>query len=253
MCSARPSFAPSVCEIVSVTSAGSRSEASPTQKTPALYSGTSVRGGLERESRVLPEPPGPGERDADARRRRCARAPLRARPLCPRRSSPDAAGSCWRSSSAAGRSRPRAGRSRPRSAMSFSRCSPRSVSSSSTSAAVAAERTTWPPCDGRGDAGGEVDVVADVALLGQQRRPRVQADPHLDRAGGERLGHRRRRRDRARRGREREEERVALRVHLDAAVARRRPRESPAGARRAPPRIPPRRARAAAWSSPRRP
>ncbi len=36
MCSASPSLAPRVCEIVSVTRAGSRREASPTQKTPAL-------------------------------------------------------------------------------------------------------------------------------------------------------------------------------------------------------------------------
>ena len=36
MCSARPSFAPSVWAIVSLTSAGSRSAARPTQKTPAL-------------------------------------------------------------------------------------------------------------------------------------------------------------------------------------------------------------------------
>ena len=34
-CSARPSFAPSVCAIVSVTSAGSRSADRSTQKTPA--------------------------------------------------------------------------------------------------------------------------------------------------------------------------------------------------------------------------
>jgi hypothetical protein len=58
MCSARLSFAPSVCPIVSVTSAGSRRDASPTQKTPALYSGTSDAA-ASRPSRVLPEPPGP--------------------------------------------------------------------------------------------------------------------------------------------------------------------------------------------------
>ena len=71
---------------------------------------------------------------------------------------------------------------------------------------------------GRGDAGGAVDVAADVALVGQKRRSGVQADPHLDRAGGERLGERRRRRERSRRGREGEEEGVALRVHLDPAL-----------------------------------
>ena len=37
-----------------------------------------------------------------------------------------------------------------------------------------------------GDPRCEVDVVSDVALVGQKRGPGVQADPHLDRAGGER-------------------------------------------------------------------
>ena len=119
---------------------------------------------------------------------------------------------------------------------SLSRCSPRSASSSSTSWAVDGRDEHLPAVAGGGDAGGAVDVAADVALLGQERRPRVQADPHLDRAGGERLGHRRRGGERARRGREGEEEGVALRVDLDAALARRRPRGSRAGARRAPPR-----------------
>ena len=58
MCSARPSFAPSVCAIVSVTSAGSRTAASPTQKTPAMNVGTRSAA-ASRASRVLPEPPGP--------------------------------------------------------------------------------------------------------------------------------------------------------------------------------------------------
>ncbi len=55
------------------------------------------------------------------------------------------AGSCSRSSSAAGRSRFRAERSDTASGMSLSRCSPRSVSSISTSSAVAFESTTCPP------------------------------------------------------------------------------------------------------------
>ena len=58
MCSASPSRAPRVCAIVSVTSDGSRSEARPTQKTPALYKGTSSAA-ASRARRVLPEPPGP--------------------------------------------------------------------------------------------------------------------------------------------------------------------------------------------------
>ena len=62
MWSARPSFAPRLCAIVSVTSAGSRSEASPTQKTPALYSGTSVERRFQGEP-GLPGAAGTRERD----------------------------------------------------------------------------------------------------------------------------------------------------------------------------------------------
>ena len=58
MCPASPSCAPSVCAIVSVTSEDSRSAASPTQNTPALYAGTSSAA-ASRARRVFPEPPGP--------------------------------------------------------------------------------------------------------------------------------------------------------------------------------------------------
>ena len=68
---------------------------------------------------------------------------------------------------------------------------------------------------GGGDPGGTVNVGADVALAGQQRRPGMEPHPHGDREcllrlarGGQRPG----------RGREGNEEGVALRVHLDAAV-----------------------------------
>ncbi len=57
-CSASPSVAPSVRAIASVTSAGSRSAARPTQKTPALYSGTRVDA-ASMARRVFPVPPGP--------------------------------------------------------------------------------------------------------------------------------------------------------------------------------------------------
>ena len=83
--------------------------------------------------------------------------------------------------------------------------------------AVAAESSTWPPWPERRDPRGEVDVVADVALVGEERRPRVHADPDPDRAGRaprsvrrpppalrERSGRRRRR--------------LALGVHLDSVV-----------------------------------
>ena len=110
-----------------------------------------------------------------------------------------------------------------------------------------------PAVPGGGDAGGTVDVSADVALVGEKRRPGVQADPDLDRAGGERLGERRRRSERPRRRREGEEEGVALGVDLDPAVGGARLADHPPvlGERRR--RSPPRRARAAASSSPRRP
>ena len=39
----------------------------------------------------------------------------------------------------------------------------------------------------RRDAGGAVHVVSDVALVRHERRPRVQADAHMDRAGRQRL------------------------------------------------------------------
>jgi hypothetical protein len=70
-----------------------------------------------------------------------------------------------------------------------------------------------------GDAGCPVDVVSDVALLGEERRAGVQAHPDLDRTRGERLGEGSRRSERIRRGPEGEEEGVALRVHLDPALA----------------------------------
>jgi len=64
-----------------------------------------------------------------------------------------------------------------------------------------------------------VDVVSDIALLGEERRPRVQTDAHLGRPGGEPLRHRRSRLERPWRGRKSEEERVSLSIDLDAALA----------------------------------
>ena len=72
---------------------------------------------------------------------------------------------------------------------------------------------------GGGDARGAMDVAADVALVGEQRRAGMQADPHLDLPGGERLRHLGGSRERTRRRGEREEEGVSLGVDLDAAVA----------------------------------
>ena len=99
---------------------------------------------------------------------------------------------------------------------------------------------------------GEVDVVAHVALVRHERRPRVQPDADVDRARRELLRDRRCGGERARRRREGDEERIALRVDFDPVVRAGRLRARRAGARRARPRSAPRRARAGASSSPRR-
>ena len=70
------------------------------------------------------------------------------------------------------------------------------------------------------DAGGAMDVSADVALLRQQWRARVQADANSDRAGGEPVDEGCRGGERALRCRKCEEEGVPLRVHLSSAVRR---------------------------------
>ena len=65
-----------------------------------------------------------------------------------------------------------------------------------------------------------VDVHADVALVGQERLARVDAHPDSDRPGCQRCLRLDRGGDGFARPRERDEEGVALRVHLDAVVAR---------------------------------
>ena len=65
-----------------------------------------------------------------------------------------------------------------------------------------------------------MDVVPDIALLDEMRRPGVQAHAHLDRAGRECRLRRLCGCERGRRLRERVEEGVSLRVHLDASVTR---------------------------------
>jgi len=70
----------------------------------------------------------------------------------------------------------------------------------------------------RGDARRSIDVRADVALVREQRRPRVHSHPHRDRAGGERVREVRGGGDSRRCGREGEEESVPLGVDLDSAL-----------------------------------
>ena len=72
----------------------------------------------------------------------------------------------------------------------------------------------------RGDARGEVHLLADVALVAEPRLARVQADPYLDRARGERARHLGSGGERARCRREGEEKGVSLCVDLDTAMRR---------------------------------
>ena len=81
---------------------------------------------------------------------------------------------------------------------------------------------------GGGDARRAVDVDPDVALLGHDRLARVEPHAHADRPAAERRLPVGGGRDRVGGARERDEERVALRVHLDAAV----PREASRNTRR---------------------
>ena len=77
-----------------------------------------------------------------------------------------------------------------------------------------------PAVPGGGDARRAVDVDPDVALLGYDRLARVEPHAHADRPAAERCLPIGGGRDRVGGARERDEERVALRVHLDAAVPR---------------------------------
>ncbi len=73
-----------------------------------------------------------------------------------------------------------------------------------------------------GDARSAMHVVSDVALIGDERRPGVETDAHVDRAGRQRLRERSPSCESARRRREGEEEGVALGVDLDPAFGRTR-------------------------------
>ena len=75
------------------------------------------------------------------------------------------------------------------------------------------------PMAGRRDTRSAMDVDAHVALIGHERRPRVQTDPHANRARRERLGQLGGGGESGGRSRECEEERVALRVDLNPTVA----------------------------------
>ena len=252
MCSARPSLAPSVCAIVSVTSAGSRSVASPTQKTPALYSGTSSAA-ASIASRVLPVPPGPvsvtRRAPSSKQRQHLQQLAVAADERAGRARQVRVGDRLQRREGAVAEleDRDRLGDVLEPVLAEIGELDARRARASQR------ERIDLAAVARSGDAGGEVDVVADVALVGEQRRARVQADPHLDRPRRQRLGHRlaQPRALPAPWGRRRRTRRPACPPRRRR--RRRRPRGSRGGARRAPRRTPRRRARAAASSSPRRP
>ena len=79
-----------------------------------------------------------------------------------------------------------------------------------------------------GDPGRSVNVRADVAFLGQERRARVQPHPHLDRSGGQRLRECPGSDKRTIGRREREEKGVALRIHFNASLSSARLANDPA-------------------------
>ena len=214
MCSARPSLAPTVSDIAWSTSAGSRTAASPTQKTPALYSGTSVAA-ASMASRVFPEPPGP----------------VSVTSLAPP----------WTLSSTAARSRCRpmkelAGRGRfvfeivlsggnrsspswkiaTGSSMSFSRCSPSAMSATARRLLASQARRTRPARHGRrpqcerrdGRRVRRSPRRSEGSACCRPMRTRIGPSSSLVAPGG---------RGCVRRGRESEEEGVSLGVHLDPA------------------------------------
>ena len=141
----------------------------------------------------------------------------------------------------------RTGRSNP-----ASRCSPRSVSStSSASPAVGAREDDLASVRRGRHPRREVHVGADVALLGQERLPDVES--RRTRIGpAERVRQLLRGGDRRGRVGEGEEESVALGVHLDAVMARAGRTDQATMLRQRLGEALLRRAGAAAWSSPRR-
>jgi hypothetical protein len=80
---------------------------------------------------------------------------------------------------------------------------------------------------GRRDTRSAMDIDSHVALIGQERRPRVQTDPHENRAGYECFGQLGGGGERGRRCRKCDEERIALGIDLYAIVSGTRPTDDP--------------------------
>ena len=169
--------------------------------------------------RVLPVPPGPVSDTRRAPPPTASRRPPMSSASRPRNG---VAGHgqvrAIRATSAAGTRSEPSWNTRSGARRSLSRCSPRSVSGASTSAAVARAHQHLPTMPRRGNPRRTMHLHADVARLTQRDLTRVHTHPHSDTRRSQRLLRRGRGGKRVRRPRKRHEERIASRVDLDPAV-----------------------------------
>ena len=227
-----------------VTSAGSRSAARPTQKTPAVQRGTtsaaaSIATGSPRAARAP-------STSRDVRRPR-----LRERTSSSSRARPtkELAGRGQvrvRDRLEAESPRPRAGRSPPGRSRFLEPVLAEILSSACTRPAVASRGRPGPHAPAAATRAATCTSAPTYPSHVARSPPVCRPARTPNRACGQGLGHPPRRRHRARRGREGEEEPVTLRVHLDSVLRGARRPDRPSDARRAPRRTPPSRARAAA-------
>ena len=209
---------PSAWAIVGSTSAGSRTGDRSTNQTPSgnRSDASAATASANRVFRFLPGP----DASRAARRRAESRARRRALSRGRRAGSPGSGRfvlvEALQRREVAARRAGRRAREPPRS---LNRCSPRSRSVACRRARGRGRDEDLPAVPGGGDACRPVDVAADVALLGEERRSRCAARRAPGSARGERLGEPRtpRRARRARSGRRRRRRRPGCRP-------RRRPR-----------------------------
>src|SRR6266508_844806 len=196
MCSARPTLAPTVRATVGKTSSGSMRDASGTQKTPSSNSSTSSAAtwSASRVFLVLAFPTNEGGRLG--RQVGCVQGPQRRKLVVAELEE------LLRSAEVLEPVQAEVGEARPAIEKR-----PRAVGDDD----LAAVR-------GRADAGGLVYVDPDVALVGQLRLARVDADADLNWAFAQRSLRCVRSRDRLLRACERVAEGIALGIDLDAAV-----------------------------------
>ena len=189
-----------------------------------------LRGSLDRQA-CLAGTARPGERHEPHAARGSTRRRSRPPPRGRRTSWPASAGSCSRSSSAAGTVRHPSWRIRTGSSKSFSRCSPRSSSASPPHLRRSSSRLAeqhLPPVTRGADPRAEMDVLADVALGPEMGRARVDPDADVDPAGAQRLPTLLRGGEGLPRVGEGVEECVALCVDLGASVTPESPAQEPA-------------------------